>query len=54
MEHTKETQKEDDANTCKFLYDGICCNDSSRYIADYPTKEDCKKCFMFEKKRKAH
>lgn len=34
---------------CKYLYDEVCCNDSSEYLADFPSKEDCDKCEFYEK-----
>ena len=29
---------------CKYLSDGVCCNDSSKHLADYPSDEDCSEC----------
>lgn len=35
---------------CKYLYDEVCCNDSSDFLADFPAKEDCAKCPLYDEK----
>lgn len=42
----------DNFEKCKFMYDEVCCNDSSPFIADYPEMENCKHCIYFEKENK--
>ena len=29
---------------CKYLSDEVCCNDSSKFLADFPSDEDCEDC----------
>ena len=42
-----------DYNKCKYLYNEVCCNDQSEYVADYPYPyckcESKKDCRYFEK-----
>ena len=45
----KETIKNPDE--CIWLYDEMCCNDSSEWLADFP-HEFCSKCRYFTKERK--
>ena len=45
----KETIKNPDE--CIWLYDEVCCNDSSEWLADFP-HEFCSKCRYFTKERK--
>ena len=40
-----------DRNECAWKYDGVCCNDRSKYIADYPG-EHCTTCKLFMRERK--
>ena len=40
-----------DRNECAWKYDGVCCNDRSIYIADYPG-EHCTTCKLFMRERK--
>lgn len=47
-EQGKIIKKLDDPKKCKYMYDEVCCNDSSKHIADYPGKDDCKRCMFFE------
>lgn len=42
----------DDMNKCKWLCDGICCNDKCDYLGDYPYPLKCDSkdvCSCFEK-----
>lgn len=35
---------------CKYLYEDVCCNDKSEFVADFPDqKKDCVECKFFEK-----
>ena len=35
---------------CKWLIDEVCCNaDERNMLADFPAKEYCEKCKLFEK-----
>lgn len=36
---------------CKWLYDKVCCNDSSEWLADFPL-DFCKTCRYFKKERR--
>lgn len=42
-----------DYSKCKYLYNEVCCNDQSEYVADYPYPhckcEGKKDCECFEK-----
>ena len=38
-------------NECAWLYDDVCCNDSSEWLADFPL-DFCKTCRYFTKERK--
>lgn len=40
-----------DPDQCRWLYNEVCCNDSSPICADYPDKEYCKRCKHFEKEQ---
>lgn len=40
-----------DEEKCKFMYDDTCCNDSSYWLADFPSAEECAECPYFEKER---
>ena len=44
----KETVK--DPLECAWKYDGVCCNDKSPYVADYPG-DRCKHCRLFTRER---
>ena len=46
----------DDMNKCKWLCDGVCCNDESECLADYPTHkcESIEECELFEKEECAN
>lgn len=38
-----------DLQECKHMYNEVCCNDKSEWLADYPdSQNDCKKCKLFE------
>lgn len=39
--------------SCKYMNDGVCCNDSSKLFADYPSEEECKECLIYERKKDA-
>lgn len=45
----KESIKNPDE--CIWLYNEVCCNDSSEWLADFP-HELCKECRYFTKERK--
>ena len=39
-----------DTEGCRWLYDEVCCNEKSPFLADFPcVEEDCKECAFFEK-----
>ena len=40
----------DNPNKCRWLYDDVCCNDSSEWLADFPL-DLCKTCRYFTKER---
>ncbi len=40
-----------DDNKCRWLYNEVCCNDSSEWLADFP-HEFCDRCRYFAKERK--
>ena len=44
----KETVK--DPLECAWKYDGVCCNDKSPYVADYPG-DRCKHCRLFTREK---
>lgn len=33
---------------CKYKYHDLCCNDSTPFLADYPSEEDCAYCDYYE------
>lgn len=37
---------------CKYLHDEVCCNDSSEYLAEFPSEIDCRHCRQYERKEK--
>ena len=39
----------DDPTRCKHLYNEICCEGMSRYVTEFPTREQCKYCRYYEK-----
>lgn len=39
----------DDPTRCDWMYNEVCCNDRTHWIADYPSKEDCISCSQFKK-----
>lgn len=39
----------DDPKRCKHLYNGVCCENLSRFVADYPTTEQCQYCRYYQK-----
>lgn len=39
-------------NKCKYLYDKVCCNDSSAFLADFPSQQDCDDCPLKDVKDK--
>lgn len=42
-----------DRTQCRWLYDGICCNDECDMVADMPVPEiHCRLCRYFTKERK--
>lgn len=40
-----------DKNECAWMYDHVCCNENSPYLADMPL-ENCKTCKLFVRERK--
>lgn len=40
----------DNKDKCDYMYNEICCNDQSEYLADYPD-EHCAGCKLFKKER---
>ena len=42
----KRTETIKDPEKCAWLYDEVCCNDSSEWLADFPL-EFCQKCRYF-------
>lgn len=45
----KETMKNEDE--CAWLYDEVCCNADSEFVADYP-HEYCRRCRYFVREQK--
>lgn len=39
----------EDINKCDYMYNEICCNEKSRFVADFVEKEDCSNCRLFKK-----
>lgn len=39
----------DNPDKCDWMYNEVCCNDKSDYVADYPNEYDCKNCKLFKK-----
>lgn len=50
-ENKKITETPKNENECIWLYNEVCCNDSSEWLADFP-HEFCKSCRYFTKERK--
>lgn len=38
-----------DPNKCKYIYNDVCCNDKSGFVADFVDEDDCDCCGLFEK-----
>lgn len=36
---------------CKYKEQGVCCNTASEWLADFPAKEDCRKCGYYGEKK---
>lgn len=49
-ENDKLHERVKNPDECVWLYDEVCCNDSSEWLADFP-KEFCKQCRYFVKER---
>ena len=39
----------DDKTKCAWMYNEVCCNDKTDYLADYPDRDDCAECPYFKK-----
>lgn len=39
----------DSKDSCKSMYNEICCNDASPCVADYPGGGYCERCPLFER-----
>lgn len=37
-----------DPEGCAWMYNEICCNDQSEYVADWPPEEYCPTCPLFK------
>lgn len=37
---------------CRWMYNEVCCNDQSPHVGDWPWKDDCSVCLLFEKEEK--
>ena len=38
-----------DEDSCKYMYNEVCCNGYSEHRADFPDEDDCKNCAFYEK-----
>lgn len=34
---------------CRHMYNEVCCEEKSEYLADFPGEEECENCAFFEK-----
>lgn len=39
----------DNPHKCKHMYNEICCEGKSRYVADYPSEGDCQYCRYYQR-----